>query len=164
MAPPNKHVNLVSLIAVAIFSLVAMILVFVTDFGWQWYGTGYSTYYFWLGNSNIAAWPQIFLVVIGIIFLISLGYSIILLLINLEKLSLKISGRMQAVIGIGISIIAFVATLFTVGMWAIASIDYWDWGVDTTFYTSLFGSIVIGIFYSIYFVNSGKMQKEQPEK
>ena len=164
MAPLNKHVNLVSSIAVAIFSLVAMILVLVTDFGWQWYGTGYSTYYFWLGNSNIAAWPQIFLVVIAIVFLISLGYSIVLILINLEKLSLKISGRMQAIIGIGISIVAFVTTLFTLGMWAIASIDYWDWGVDTTFYTSLVGSIIIGIFYGVYFVNSGKTLAEEPAK
>ena len=163
MAPLNKLVNLVSSIAVAIFSLVAMILVLVTDFGWQYYGAGYSTYYFWLGNSNIAAWPQIFLVAIAMVFLISLGYSIVLILINLEKLSLKIYGRMQAIIGIGISIIAFVATLFTLGMWAIASIDYY-WGVDTTFYTSLVGSIIIGIFYSVYFVNSGKALIEEPAK
>ena len=70
---------------------------------------------------------------------------------------------MQAIIGIGITIIAFVTTLFTLAMWAIASIDYY-WGVDTTFYTSLVGSIIIGIFYSVYFVNSGKALTEEPAK
>ncbi len=155
METQNKMVNYVSLITVAIFSLVAMILVLVTDFGWQWYGTGNSTYYFWLGNSNVAAWPQIFLVVIALVFLISLGYSILLLLINLGKISLNIPTKLQAIIGLVLAFVAFITTLFTLGMWAIASSEYY-WGVDTTFYSSLIGSIIIGIFYVVYLVNISK--------
>ena len=155
MATQNKMVNYVAIIAIAIFSLVAMILVLVSDFGWQWYGTGYSTYYFWLGNSNVAAWPQIFLVLIALIFLISLGYSLILLLINLGKISLNVPTKLQAIIGLVLALVAFIASLFTLGMWAIASIDYY-WGVATSFYTSLFGSVIIGIFYVVYLVNIRK--------
>lgn len=159
METQNKMVNYVALIAVAILSFVAMILVFVTDFGWQWYGTGYSTYYFWLGNSNVAAWPQIFLVLLALTFLISFGYSLLLLLINLGKISLNISTKWQAILGLFIAGVAFVSTLFTLVMWAIASIDYY-WGVATSFYVSLFGSIIIGIFYVVYLVNTRKKLTE----
>ncbi len=155
METQNKMVNYVALIAVAIFSLVAMILVLSTDFGWQDYGEYHSTYWFWLGNSNVAAWPQFFLVVIALAFLISLCYSVLLFLINLEKISLNISIKWHAIIGLFIASVAFISTLFTVGMWGIASIDYY-WGVATSFYTSLFGSIIIGTFYLVYLVNARK--------
>ncbi|MHA1555385.1 MAG: hypothetical protein ACTSPM_00475 [Candidatus Heimdallarchaeota archaeon] len=155
MATQNKMVNYVSLIAVAIFSLVAMILALTTDFGWQWYGGSSDTYWFWLGSPNVAAWPQFFLVIIALVFLISLGYSILLLLINLGKINLNISTKLQAIFGLALALVAFITTLFTLGMWAIASIEYY-WGVATSFYTSLFGSVIIGIFYVVYLVNIRK--------
>ncbi|MHA1155012.1 MAG: hypothetical protein ACTSQK_02800 [Candidatus Heimdallarchaeota archaeon] len=155
MATQNKMVNYVALIAVAIFSFVAMILVLTTDFGWQDYGEYYSTYWFWLGSPNVDAWPQFFLVVIALVFLLSLGYSILLLLINLEKISLNIPTKLHAILGLVLTFVAFITTLFTLGMWAIASSDYY-WGVATSFYTSLFGSIIIGICYIVYLVNTRK--------
>ncbi len=163
METQNKMVNYVALIAVAILSLVAMILALTTDFGWQWYGGSSDTYYFWLGSPNVEAWPQFFLVVIALVFLISLGYSILLLIINLGKISLNIPSKLHAIFGLVLALAAFVSTLFTLGMWAIASSNYY-WGVSTSFYTSLFESIIIGIFYVVYFVNTRKELTEQPAK
>lgn len=149
----NKMLNCIALLTIAIFSLVAMILVLVSDFGWQDYGSGYSTYYFWLGNTNIDAWPQIFLVLIALVFFLSLVYSGLLFFVNLGKIPFKLSSKIQAFIGLAIAALAFISTLFTVGMWAIASIDHY-WGVATTFYTSLVGSIIVAIFYVVYLINN----------
>ena len=155
----SKTVRLVVLICAIIFSFVAMILVFTTDFGWWYYGSGYSTYYYWIGSEMAPIWSQIVLVLLALIFLFALAYSIFVLILNLGKISLKINPKFTAIFGIVIAAAGFVFTAFTVGMFAIVAAEAW-WGLTTSFYGALVGSILLGIFYIIYFVSIGKDQTE----
>lgn len=162
----KKQINLVNLvifISVIIFSFVAMILVFTTDFGWFWYGGGYSTYYFWIGSETAPIWIQIFLVILGLIFLILTLYAVLLLLLQLGIIKINISTKLQAFFGIGTAVIAFVYNAILVGLFAIAVIGA-DWGLSTSFFSSLIGSIFIGVLYIIYLVNVRKEESTIPAK
>jgi hypothetical protein len=145
----NRMLRVVVLISTTIFSLVAMILVFSEDFGGWW--TGASNYYYWLGSEIAPGWSKIFLVLLGLIFLMILAYSVLLIVVELLKKKLKLSYKLQAIIGIVLGVFAFIFTGLTVGMFAIFASEG-DWWLETSFYSSLVGAILVVIFYVIYLI------------
>ncbi len=144
-----KFVKIAFMAFAAIFSLVATILVFVTDFGGWWEGGG-SNYYFWVGAPYAPAWAQLFLVLLGLLFLALLGISVFLGILTLLDKQTGIV-KILSFIGVGGAIVGFVLTGITVGALAIFASGY-EWWVATSFYSSLVGSIIVGIFYILYAV------------
>ena len=144
-----KFIKIAFLAFGAVFSLVAAILVFFFDFGGWWLGGGYSNYYYWIGSENAPVWSQLFLVLLGLLFLALLALSVILgilLLTGKGEKFIKIFGF----IGMGGAIFAFLLTFITWGMFAIIAGDYYELWLGTGFYGALVGSLLIGIFYLLY--------------
>ena len=144
-----KFIKIIFLAFASLFSLVAAILVFFFDFGGWWLGGGYSNYFYWIGSEMAPVWSQLFIVLLGLLFVVLLVLSIILgvmiLLDKGEKLT-KILGF----IGLGGAILAFLFTFITWGMFAIIAGDYEELWLMTGFYGGLVGSLLIGIFYILY--------------
>ena len=158
----TKMLRLVALISAAIFNLVGTILVFTTDFAGWWEGA--SNYWYWIGSEIAPFWLQFFLIILGLIFLMSLAYSIVLIITVVGKLILPINFKVQAIIGIIIAGVIFIFTALVVAIFAIFASDANDWWLDTSFYSSIVGSIIIAIFYIFYLLLASREETGVPAK
>ena len=102
-------------------------------------------------------WLQLFLILLGLLFLLITVYSIIIILHNFNKIEIPLQAKQEAIIGIVLGVIAFIFTGLIVGIYAIFAAGY-DWWVATSFCSSLVGSILIILFYVIYLVGIPKEQ------
>ena len=158
----TKMLRLVAIISATIFNLVGTILVFTTDFAGWWEGA--SNYWYWIGSEMAPFWLQIFLILLGLIFLMSLAYSIALIIVLAGKLKLPINYKLQAIIGLIISGVIFIFTILVLIIFAIFASDAYEWWVDTSFYSSIIGSIIIAIFYIFYLLLASREETGVPAK
>ena len=146
-----KLIKVAFLAFAALFSLVAAILVFFLDFGGWWLGGGYSNYFYWIGSENAPIWSQLFLVLLGLLFLALLALSIILGVLILTDKGEKVV-KILGFVGMGVAIFSFIFTFITWGMFAIIAGDYYELWLMTGFWGALVGSLLVGIFYLLYSV------------
>ncbi|MHA1367003.1 MAG: hypothetical protein ACTSXA_07145 [Candidatus Heimdallarchaeota archaeon] len=146
-----KFIKVAFLAFAALFSLVAAILVFFFEYGGWWLGGGYSNYYYWIGSEMAPVWSQLFLVLLGLLFLALLALSVILGILILTDKGEKMV-KILGFVGIGGAIFGFLLTFITWGMFAIIAGDYYELWLMTGFYGALVGSLLIGIFYLLYAV------------
>ncbi|HUU78598.1 MAG TPA: hypothetical protein VMX55_09630 [candidate division Zixibacteria bacterium] len=159
----TKMLRLVALISAAIFNFVGMILVFTTDFSGWWAG-GSGNYYYWIGSEMAPVWLQLFLVLLGLIFLFSLAYSIVLIIVVLGKINLPINFKIQGIVGIIIAGIIFLFTILILIIFAIFASDAYEWWLATSFYSSIVGSIILAIFYIFYLLLASREETGVPAK
>jgi len=152
-----KFIKIAFMAFAAVFSLVASILVFVTEFGGWWLGGGYSNYYYWIGSEMAPVWAQLFLVLLGLLFLALVALSVILGVLTLLDKGEKLN-KIMSFVGIGGAIFGFLLTFITLGMLAIIAGDYEEMWLDAGFYGPLVGSILVGIFYLLYIIIGNLIQ------
>ncbi|MFW9921816.1 MAG: hypothetical protein ACFFDW_00820 [Candidatus Thorarchaeota archaeon] len=158
----TKLLRVVATGSAALFSLIATILAFSTDFGGWWEGYSWN-YYYWIGSETAPGWSIIFIVLLALLFLGILIYSILLIIVSLGKITLPFNCKIQAIIGIVLATGGFILTALMVGIMAIIAAGY-DWWLETSFYSSLVGSIIIGIFYVFYFLLASREDSSSPAK
>ncbi|MBD3192299.1 MAG: hypothetical protein GF308_16790 [Candidatus Heimdallarchaeota archaeon] len=112
-------------------------------------------YYYFIGSEMAPVWAQLFLVLLGLIYLVSTGLAIIVILTDFGKLTNL--ARMANFGGIGIGIFAFIFTGFTTGMFAIVAAGY-EWWLETSFYVSLVGSLLITVFFLLHLLLEGNIK------
>lgn len=153
-----KFVKIAFMAFAFIFSLVAAILVFATDFGGYWPGGGYSNYFYWLGADplNVGFGAKIPLILLGLLFLLLAGVSVflgVLTLINKEFFLGKLSSfKILSFGGVAGAIIGFLLTILSVIILFVLAGDYEELWLDAGFYGALIGSLLIGIFFILYVV------------
>lgn len=142
-----NFVKITLAILAGLFSFIAMILVFVTDFGGWWTGTYSWNYYYFIGSEMAPVWAQLFLVLLGLIYLLSTGIAIIVIMTDFGKLTNL--AQIANFAGIGIGVFAFIFTGITTGMFAIIAAGS-EWWLATSFYVSLIGSLLITVFFILH--------------
>jgi len=158
----TKFVKIAFMAFAFIFSLVAAILVFATDFGGWWLGGGYSNYFYWLGSEIAGFGSKIPLILLGLLFLVLAGMSVILgilTLIDKEFLIGKLSSfKILSFLGVAGAIAGFLLTALSVIVLFVMAGDYESLWLDAGFYGPLVGSILVGIFYILYIVLGNVMK------
>lgn len=152
----QKFVKVAFMAFAFIFSLVAAILVFATDFGGWWLGGGYSNYYYWLGSEIAGFGSKIPLILLGLLFLVLAGVSVflgILTLIDKEFFLGKLSSfKILSFGGVAGAIAGFLLTILAVIILFVIAGDYEVLWLDAGFYGPLIGSLLVGIFFILYVV------------
>jgi len=126
-----------------IFSLIAALLVFLTDFGgWYVYDSYYQDlyYYFYLGSGITPVFYQILLVIVGLL-LIAIAYFSYKGLredLNADQLNMILYGSITA-----FALTIIITLLF---LWYVSDSD--EWWLDTGFYAALVGSSFSWFFLS----------------
>ena len=164
----TKFVKIAFMAFAFIFSLVAAILVFATDFGGWWLGGGYSNYFYWLGSENAGFGAKIPLILLGLLFLVLAGMAAILgilTLINKEFFIGKLSSfKILSFGGVAGAIAGFLLTALSVIVLFIIAGDYEELWLDAGFYGPLVGSILVGIFFILYVVLGNVMKPAEAAK
>lgn len=147
----TKLAKIIVSIAAILFSFVALILV-QTEYFVTWY-IGSPSYYasFYWGHSYMHHWLKLFLFLLTVVFLVCLAVSVFLLLNALGKLKIKLPIKRLGILGIIAAVLSFATTILTLIVVAIYSIGI-EWWPDASFYSSIVGSILVGIFSIIYTV------------
>jgi len=149
-----KNIQLVKfalLILAGIFSIIGCVVALSATFGGWWTGMYSWNYYFCLGCEMTPVWAKIFLVLLAFTFIITLTTSILLILTITNKLKL-LPEKVLSIIALFGAGTEFVFTIITTIIMAIIAAEANEWWLETSFYTSIIGSILIAIFFVLYFL------------